>query len=161
MKARPIPPSKRSRASIILEVAMAYGVLMIMAIYLLKSAVSITSGQRWTVIQSMTDAFMTQESAIGTRTPLEDLTAAASQFPTFPATAETTVTIGRLPGGTPVTGTLRRTKRPDANNLPEAGGSGTAATNPAGMEAWKLQSFLIYTMGSRTYVKSRTTVRVR
>jgi hypothetical protein len=161
MNTKPTQPKTRNRGSIILEVAMAYGVLMILAIYFLKSAISITSGQRWTVIQSMTDAFMTQESAIGARMPLEDIKAVGSTYPTFPAVSQTTVTIGNLPGGLPLTGTLRRTKRPDGNNLPAAGGTGTAVSNPAGMEAWKLQSFLTYNVGSRTYVKSRTTVRVR
>ena len=73
----------------------------------------------------------------------------------------TTVEVGKLPGGFPVTATLHRTKHPDANNLIDAGGSGTAATNPAGMEAWKLQSYLIYDIGDRNYVKSRTMLRVR
>lgn len=161
MHARLSHPAIPRRGSIILEVALAYGMLMALALVFLKSAVSLTSGQRWTVIQAMTDAFMTRESAIGNRLPFDEIKETGSPFPTFPSLAETTVTIGHLPGGVPLTGTLRRTKQPDANNLPAAGGSGTGDSNPAGMEAWKLQSFLVYSIGSRTYVKSRTTVRVR
>lgn len=134
---------------------------MILAIYFLKSAISITSGQRWTIVQAMTDAFMTQESAIANRMPIDDLKSATSLFPTHPTVSTVTVTVGRLPGGAPITATLKRTKRPDPNNLPSAGGSGTAVTNPASMEAWKLQSMLVYTVRSQTYVKTRTTVRVR
>ena len=161
MKTRPRSLTFRRRASFVVEAAAAYGVLMILAIYFLKSAISITSGQRWTIVQAMTDAFMTQESAIANRMPLDDLKAAASLFPTHPNVSTVTVTVGRLPGGAPITATLKRTKRPDPNNLPSAGGSGTATSNPASMEAWKLQSMLIYTVRSQNYVKTRTTVRVR
>ena len=48
-----------------------------------------------------------------------------------------------------------------ANNLPSAGGTGTAATNPTGTEAWQLQSYLTYQVSGRDYVKSRTVLRAR
>ena len=71
------------------------------------------------------------------------------------------MTLGKLPGGQEVTGTLYRTRIPDANNLTTAGGTGTATTNPSGTEAWKVQSILSYTVGDRQYVKSRTVMRIR
>ena len=57
--------------------------------------------------------------------------------------------------------TLTRTRRPDANNYPIHGGTGTVATNPAGMEVWRVQSLVSFQVGNRTYVKSRTVVRAR
>lgn len=149
------------RASFIIEAAIGYGVLMVVALLMFKASRSVTATQQWTVVQSVTDAFMTQETALANRTPFDEVTATASPWPTYPDLATATVIVGRLPGGVPITGTLHRTRQPDPNNLIEAGGTGTAATNPAGMEAWKLQSYLVYEIGSRDYVKSRTILRVR
>ena len=47
---------------------------------------------------------------------------------------------------------MTRTRTPDANNA-------NATNNPAGMQVWKLQSVVRYTVGGRTYLKSRTVVR--
>jgi hypothetical protein len=58
-----------------------------------------------------------------------------------------------------VTGTVARTRLPDANNYPLDGGSGTVITNPAGMKVWRVQSILTYQVGGRTYAKSRTVIR--
>lgn len=134
---------------------------MVVAMLMFKASRSVTATQQWTVVQSVTDAFMTQETALGNRMPFDDVTAAASPWPVYPTMSTTTVTVGRLPGGIPITATLNRTRQPDTNNLITAGGTGTTTTNPAGLEAWKLQSYLIYEIGSRSYVKSRTTLRVR
>ncbi len=154
--------SQRSeRGALIVEVAIAFGLLLFVAFLMLKAAVNVTSGQRWTVMQSMTDAFMTKETAVGNRWPFDDFKSNGSPWPTFPNLSEETIEVGKLPGGTPITATLRRTKYAAVNNLTSTGGVGTSTTNPASIEGWKLQSLLTYTVGSRNYVKSRTTLRVR
>ena len=79
-----------------------------------------------------------------------------------PASSESTLTLGTLPGGGILTGTVVRTRSPDDNNvdsLPET--SGTLESNPANMEVWKLHSHLLYTINGKQYVKSRTVVRTR
>ncbi|MCB1063473.1 MAG: hypothetical protein KDN20_11205 [Verrucomicrobiae bacterium] len=152
---------RRNRGSFIVEAAIGYGVMMLVALLMLKASRTVTATQQWTVMQGLTDAFLTQETAIGNRIPFDDMTAAASLWPVYPTMATSTVIIGRLPGGTPVTATLQRTRHADDNNLSENGGNGTAVSNPAGMEAWQLQSFLVYRIGTRDYVKSRTMLRIR
>lgn len=161
MHARLSPSKRKERGSLIIEVCLGWGILLVIASLMLKAHVNITSGQRWTVVQAMTDASMTRETALANRLPFEELTANGTPWPTYPSVAAQTITIGRLPGGVPVSAMLRRTKFPDANNLVTAGGSGNSATNPASTEAWKLQSFLSYQISGRDYVKSRTTLRIR
>ena len=153
--------NRREKGSLIIEISLGWGILMVVAILMLRAHVSITTGQRWTVVQAMTDASMTRETALANRLPFEDVTAADPLWPTYPSVATQTVTIGRLPGGVPLSATLRRTKIPDSNNLVAAGGTGDSESNPASMEAWKLQSFLSYQISGRDYVKSRTTLRIR
>jgi hypothetical protein len=109
----------------------------------------------------MSDAFITRESAMASRIPFEDLVGSSSPWPRSPTVSTTTVTMGQLPGGALVTGTLYRTRIPDPNNLPAAGGTGTETSNPGGTESWQVQSILSYTAASRPYVKSRTVLRIR
>ena len=144
----------------LIEVTAALLTLLILSMLLLKSYVIVAGAQRWTIGQGMTDSFVARESALGKRVPFSDITATAgSPWPTSPAVSTSTVTVGVMPGGIPLTATLRRTKQPDPNNLPEDGGSGTVATNPSKMESWQLRSYLSYELAGRTYVKARTTVR--
>lgn len=140
---------------------MGLGLLLVLAMLLLKSSMTMTSSQQWTIIQAMSDAYMTRETAIAKRAPMDYLTSSSSPWPAYPSVSNTTIEIGRMPGGTPYTSQIRRTREPDANNLPAAGGTGTETSNPAGMEAWKFQSYLVYTISGREYVKNRTTLRVR
>ncbi len=153
----------RTRASLLIEVAAGFGALLIVSLLLLKAAVTVTSVQRWTVTQGLSDAYMSREVALGKRLPFEGTNgflAAGTLFPAFPAVSTSTVTIGILPGGggRPVTGTLRRTRVASNNNLAE---SGTPITNPTGSQAFQLQSYLTYKIAGRSYVKSRTILRVR
>ena len=150
-----------SRGSAIVEASMGLGLLMVLALLMLKSSLTMTSAQQWTIISSMTDAYMTRETAIAKRAPLEFLTSQSSPWPIYPAVSISNVEIGKLPGGQSYTTEIRRTREPGENNLAEAGGSGTESTNPASMEAWKFQSYLVYSIGGRSYVKNRTTLRVR
>ena len=145
----------------VLEAAVGYGVLLIVALLLLKGSRTVAAAQQWTVRQAMTDAYLTKESALGTRWPFDDFKLNGSPWPTYPSIDEETVTVGRMPGGLPVTATVRRTKFPADDNLASAGGAGSELTNPAQTEAWKLQSLLLFKVGDRDYIKSRTVLRVR
>lgn len=152
---------RRSRGVALIEVTVGLGALIGMSILLLKASVSATSAQRWTVIQGMTDSYMTRETAVAKRVPFADIVSLNSRWPVYPNAAVETVEIGRLPGGKPVTATIRRTRIPDENNFWSADGLGTEDSNPAKMEIWKLQSLLSYDLSNRVYVKSRTVVRSR
>lgn len=157
MNAPRINARKRpARGSMLIEVAAGFGLLVVVSLLLLKAALTVTTVQKWTVIQGLSDSFMSREVALGKRYPFDGadgFLAVGSPWPVYPAVATTTVEIGRLPGpgaGRPITGNLRRTRVPVTQTL-----------NPTGTEAWQLQSFLTYSTGGRDYVKSRTVLRAR
>ena len=152
---------RRQSGSAIIEIAVSYGVLVIVALLTLKASINTSSSQAWTVKQSMTDAYLTRETSLAQRVPFDEIDSASSLWSLYPSVSTSTVTIGKLPGGRDVVGTLHRTRIPDSNNLSSAGGSGTSSTNPGGTEAWKLQSLLVYEIGDKKYVKTRTSLRIR
>ena len=126
--------------------------------------------RNWAMVQGISDAYLTGVLARSEAVDFATLVGPASDWPDASATpAEppntTTVTIGNLPGGTPIRGTLVQLREADANNWPAnptpAQAVSFAQSNPARVESWHLQSHLTYTVGRRTYVKSRTTVRTR
>ncbi|MEO5713541.1 MAG: hypothetical protein ABIT37_08620 [Luteolibacter sp.] len=139
---------------------LALSVLTAIGLILLKLSLNILAPRQWGLQQSVTDAYMTYERAYAERIPFENLLANDSPWPVYPTTATTTnVEIGRLPGSKIIKGTVTRTRIADSGNYPIDGGSGTVASNPAAMKVWKAQSILTYTVGSRTYAKSRTVLR--
>ena len=133
--------------------------LTTIGLILLKLSLNVTVPRQWTLQQAITDSYLTFEKASAQRQSFESISGGTSLWPQYPTIATTTVTFGNLPGGTPITGTVTRTRIPDANNLPAKGGSGTTTTNPSSMEVYRLQSVVRYTVGKRSYVKSRTVVR--
>jgi len=130
--------------------------LTVLGLTLLKLSLNVTSPRQWTLQQSITDAYLTYEKSAAQRLPFADLTGAQSLWPAQPSVATTVVELGRLPGDTPIMGTVTRTRYADTNNL---GSGGDATTNPSGMEVWRFQSVIRYDLGGRTYLKSRTVVR--
>lgn len=143
----------------LVEAAVSMTLLGVLGLTLLKLTLNVTAPRQWTLQQSITDAYLTFERASAQRLTFDELTGAQSLWPQSPSIAATTVELGKLPGGTPLNAVVSRTRIPDSNNLPAKGGSGTAATNPSGMEVWRFQSIIRYQLGGRTYVKSRTVVR--
>lgn len=129
------------------------------SLVLLKGTMNILSPRQQTLIQNVSDAYLTYEKAYAQRIDFDELTGNSSPWPVYPAKAEESVTMGTLPGGRTLTGTVIRTRIPDTNNLPAYGGTGDSSSNPAGTRTWKLQSHLTYFISDREYVKSRTVVR--
>jgi hypothetical protein len=148
----------RCRGIVLMEISAALGLLLILSVLLLKASINVLSVQRWTVVQGMTDAFIARETALGKRLPFSDITDASSIWPTEPTVNTSTVTVGLMPGGRPLTATMRRSKAPAANNM---GLGGDTSNNPAKMESWQLKSYLSYQISGRTYVKARTIVRTQ
>lgn len=136
-------------------------ILSVVGILLLKGTMNILVPRQWTLVQNITDAYLTYEKAYAQRIPFEDFTSAGSPWPAYPAKTSVTVPIGTLPGGRTLTADVTRTRIADPNNLPAFGGSGTSVTNPAEMQTWKLQSHVVYTISGREYIKSRTIVRTQ
>jgi type II secretory pathway pseudopilin PulG len=147
------------RAFALVEITLALSMLTIIGLFMLKISLDILAPRQWAMQQALSDAHMTYERAYAERLPFDNLLANNSPWPAFPDTATTAVEIGRLPGGTPVTGTIHRTRLPDEENYPVDGGSGNETNNPAAMKVWKVQSVLTYQIGGRAYAKSRTVIR--
>lgn len=143
---------------------MAMALLSVTGLLLLTLSLNVIQPRQYALQQILSDSYLTFERAQAERIPFESLLAANSPWPdnaASPSTSTTNVTIGRLPGGVPVTGTVTRTRFMDANNLVAKGGVGDENTNPASMEIWRVQSILRYQISGRTYVKSRTVVRAQ
>lgn len=154
--------SPRSRSGIaLLEVTLGIAALVILAFLLLLLSINSIKAQRWTVMQTLSDAYMSREIALGKRMQFQRLTENDSLWPPSPQVSTQEVTIGRLPNGNPVKAVLKRTREAASNNLAAAGGTGDETSNPVGMESWKLQSHLIYNVSDRPYVKTRTVIRTR
>lgn len=147
------------RGMVLVEAMLALSILTVLGLVLLKLSLNILSPRQWMLQQTLTDAYLTYERAYAERIPFDNLVANGSPWPVFPNTSVLSVEIGRLPGGTPVLGTVTRTRTADPLNYPIDGGSGTVDTNPAAMKTWKVQSIMTYTVGKRTYAKSRTVLR--
>lgn len=158
-------PSRRA-GFVLVEAMVSLSILTILGLVLLKMTLNVLSPRQWTMQQSVSDAYMTYERALAERVPFDALLAADSLWPEFPATIATPVEIGRMPrvlpdfpDGVPIMGTVVRSRFADVGNYPNDGGVGTLDTNPAAMRVWKAQSVLTYTVGNRTYAKSRTVLR--
>jgi hypothetical protein len=133
--------------------------LSVVGLIVFKGTINILAPRQWTIVQYISDSYLTFEKAYAERIPFEELTGTGSPWPVYPAKAETTVTMGTLPGGRTLSAKVMRTRIPDSNNLSGFGGTGTTSSNPAEMQVWKLQSHIVYNLSSREYVKSRTIVR--
>ena len=141
---------------------LALSILTVLSLALLKLSLNVLVPRQWVLQQVVTDAYMTYERSYAERIPFENLLANDSPWPAFPTISTTAnVEIGRLPGGRIIRGTVTRTRVADTGNLAADGGSGTVATNPAAMKVWKAQSIVTYTVGGRTYAKSRTVIRTQ
>ena len=147
------------RGSVLLEATYAMTFLTGLSLVLLKLSINVTAPRQWTLQQTVSDAYLTYEKAWAQRLPFSDLLATDSPWPEYPAKSEVQVELGKLPGGSPIYGTVIRTRIPDPNNFPVDGGTGDTSTNPSGMRVFNFQSLISYSVGERKYVKSRTVVR--
>jgi type II secretory pathway pseudopilin PulG len=155
----------RKRGFLLVEAMISLSILTVIGLVLLKLSMNILAPRQWIMQQTIADAFMSSERATAERIPFAALTGAASPWPNF-ATGGIAIIerpIGALPDATAagrlVQGTVTRTRFADANNLPINGGVGTAVTNPASMNIWRVQSVLTFNVGPNQYVKSRTVLR--
>jgi len=136
-------------------------ILTILGLVLLKLSLNVLYPRQWALQQTVTDAYMTYERAYAQRIPFDSITSGTSPFPLYPQNTQAVVELGRLPGNVAITGRIYRSRSADPGNLVVDGGTGTAASNPAGMKVWRLQSVLSYQIGGRQYMKTRTVVRTQ
>ena len=149
------------RAFSLVEITLAVALLTAVSVMLLKASIQISAMQSSAAMQSLTDAYLSRETALASRLPFEDLVSAESPWPLYPESSVTEVMIGRYPGGREIRVSLIRSRDPDLNNLDTSGGAGTLLTNPARSEAWKARSIISYQVAGRDYHKARTILRIR
>jgi hypothetical protein len=142
---------RSQRGSLLLEVSVAMGVAAFVALLVMKASLLAISNTGWTVMQTMSDAYLSRETALSNRVPVADLTGPGSLWPDVSAPAQTAVTLGKLAGGKVVSGTLTRFR---VDETPPGETDTTLAV-------WRLHSVLTYRIGDEDYVKSRTTLRMQ
>ncbi|MCF7785991.1 MAG: hypothetical protein K9N47_07710 [Prosthecobacter sp.] len=142
----------RPHGSLLIEVSVTLALTSALALLIMRASLLAISGNQWTIMQTLTDAYLSRESALSNRLPYADLTSVQSAWPnldTDPA-KEQTVTLGRVAGGQVVQGTLKRFRTSEvASNL------------EAPLTVWRVYSILSYRIGSQEYVKSRSTLRLQ
>lgn len=145
----------------LVEVTVSLFLLMFTAIYLLQTNMETLKPRNWAIVQTLTDAYLTEHEARAESMDFEELVGAGSLWPEYPDKRTDAVTIATLPRGRVLTGTLVRTRIPSSNNLVSAGGNASPEENPGGVETWTFQSHLTYTARGKEYIKSRNVIRTR
>lgn len=145
----------------LIEIGLSVTLLLFVSVFVFRTNLQTIRPRNWAMVQSITDAYMTEHQALSEAIEFTELMDTASPWPEYPASNTTTENVGQLPQGLTITGTLVRTRRPADTNLAAAGGTATTMINPAQIEAWLVESHLTYEVDGRTYVKSRSTVRTR
>jgi hypothetical protein len=143
------------QGSLLVEVSVAMGFAALLSLVLMKASLLAIGGNQWTIMQTLTDAYLTRETALANRLPYAELTKVGSDWPDSavddPPRISQTVTLGRLAGGSLVTGSLTRFRA----NETAADDADTRLT------VWRVYSVLTYYMGDKQYVKSRSTLRMQ
>src|SRR5690242_9548699 len=101
----------REQGSMLVEVSLGMGLASVLALLLMKASLLALSNNQWTIMQTMTDAYLTRETALSHRVPLADLTGPDSAWPDAagdPARSVQTVSLGKVGGGHVVNATLTR-----------------------------------------------------
>ncbi len=148
-----------ARGFMLVEAMVSLSLLTALGLTMLKLSLDILAPRQWVIQQTITDAYMTRERALMERVPFAEIQAAPAgdlAAPIWPTTAidVTLPAIGSLPQGRPISGTVKRGCVADANN-------NNLVINPTRLEAYTLTSTLTYTIGTRTYTKSRSVYRTQ
>lgn len=145
---RPPRRPRRDQGSLLPEVSVALAAATFLALFVLRSSMVTLHSNQWVILQTMTDAWLTGETALASRAPFASLQ--EEDFWPAAAGAERTVTLGRLAADRPVTAILRRFSVEEPVSIGVAG---------ADTRLIRLHSVLTYRVGDQDYVKTRTTVR--
>jgi hypothetical protein len=144
-----------AQGSVIVEVSVGMGLTAVLALLLMKASLVSLSNNQWTIMQTLTDAYLTRETALSHRVPMADLTGSESQWPDQalddPPYKVQEVSLGKVAGGKGVSATLTRFRVNEAANV----------ETDTGIAVWRLHSVLTYKIGDHQYVKSRATLRMQ
>ncbi len=139
------------RGSLLLEICISIGLASFLALFVLRSSLLAIASNQWIVMQTLTDAFMSGETALATRVPFAELEAAGSTWPAQSESLSVPIELGKITGGRVVSGNLRRFR--SSQNIPDGTGASIILV--------RLQSVLTYRVGERQYMKTRSTVRTQ
>jgi hypothetical protein len=139
----------------IMEVSIAMGLAAVLALILMKASLLALSNNQWTIMQTLTDAYLTRETALSHRIPVATLTGADSPWPDQavddPPHAVQTVSLGKTAGGQVINASLTRFRINETS----------VDDTDTGLSVWRLHSVLTYKIGGKEYVKSRATLRMQ
>jgi hypothetical protein len=146
----------RQRGIALLEVSMAMGLAVFLALVVMRATMLALSNNQWTIMQTLTDAYLTGETALMVRLPLADVVAGgADHWPDInsddPAFTIQTEEIGKMAGRRAVFGTITRFR--EEETPPDSADTG--------LTVWRLHSVIAYQVGGQQYIKSRSTVRIQ
>ena len=136
--------------SVLIEASIALGLAVFLALMSLKASMLAVSGNQWTIMQTLSDAYMTRETALSHRVPIVEVLGTTSLWPDWSQRTSQTVNLGKVAGGRLVQGELTRFRM----ELPS---SGEGETN---LRVLRLYSVLSYMVGDKKYVKTRSTLRM-
>ena len=153
-KTRPILARNRRRfrqsGVSLVELTVTLCLLLGIALFGMQTMVSAWMLQKWSIEQSMTDAYAGIETAYAQRWVFASIPALPARWPTYPASATTTVTIGQTPKG-PVTAQVIRTCKPPFTD--PTTGAASFQDPVTGANAYLLESYVVYQDGQRNYCK--------
>ncbi|TDU70897.1 hypothetical protein EI77_02015 [Prosthecobacter fusiformis] len=148
------PTQRRRPGSLIIEVSVAMGLTTMLALVLMRASMLAISGNQWAIMQTLTDAYLTRETALANRIPFADVASDASSWPAQSSEGlvvnEQTVTLGRQAGGQVVQGVLKRFRTAEA-----------VEDSELSQAMWRLHSILVYNIGDEQYTKTRSILRVQ
>jgi hypothetical protein len=150
--------------STLVELSVTLFLIMAIGAMTLQTMTSSWLMQKWTVAQSMTDAYAAIETANAQRWVFSEIpTGNPPRWPQFPQFATVPVTIGYTPNGA-VNATVYRTCVP--SNPSNVNGENQVNLNstdpnaaPTVLTTYILESYVVYQDGQRTYCKLSKVIR--
>lgn len=153
-------PFRRKRlrkGSLLIEGSLALSLIVAISLILLDASINVLKPRVYTIHQNMSDAQISYEVAYANRVDFDSISSGSSEWPLYPATKDSTVTIGTLPGGIDVTAEVKRFRKSLTRTT--AGAEPVLGLGDLGIEVWELQSVLAYKVGGKEYVKACTVIR--
>ncbi|SHJ72469.1 hypothetical protein SAMN02745181_2445 [Rubritalea squalenifaciens DSM 18772] len=147
---------RKRKGDFLVEGTIALFVLVSLMLVMLQGSLTIVKPRAQTIGHNMADAYLSYELAYANRVDFDSISD-SGEWPEYPLYQETQVNLGTLPNsGIVLTGDVRRTR--SAYDWTPTG-TGAISFTDLGIQVWKLQSHLVYTVNGDTFVKSRIVIR--
>lgn len=145
------------RGSLLIEGTAALALLVGISLVLMNASINVLKPRLYTIHQNMSDAQISYEVAYANRVDFDTIASGDSEWPLYPASNTSTVTIGTLAGGKEVTAEVKRFRKSISRTA--SGGNPVISLADLGIEVWELQSVVIYKIGGKEYAKACTVIR--